>query len=281
MQRFLHSSQREEQSSETRGPFVDFITPSLEGSSNYHGYSPPNGCLYLSELNPDGRTDWLDHCKSQITSSNPFDSWENGSFHIFDISMSKILVINTPHDMMNLFDKYPTIIDNQEYSFKQFIHTNQLLIQEKISIYLEVLSRIPKEKLDIVKNQPEKIIELIQSPKYKRVHIIFNNDKITVPKQGYTLNFIASMLIDLKKLYDKLSDKQMIINSYSKYRGINWLKVKENGFSGIYYSKTLIQRCVNSRSKFGPLLDRDLKTYLKWLSSDTLIVWNDDVLTKV
>jgi hypothetical protein len=182
------------------------------------------------------------------------------------MNKNKILIISNRNDLRQLFENYGVYHD---YKSRWMIYEC-----DKIAIYQNFLKHLKKDKLDIVENHPEEILKLV-SPN-KTHHIIIKDGMIVPPKnKGVTLVFIASVFSELKKLYDELAEKHKQQHRQNQYTTINWNKIRDDGYSGMYYTKNIIDAAISDKYVY----DTDWKEFMKYLLTDTLIVWKDDVLT--
>lgn len=275
---FLHMSDKEK---------IQFVEPiSIGKHSNSYN---PSGCLYLSQvtLGDDSElsSGWREHSKQFVgkdeilgDEESTMSTWVNGFQHFYkvDINKDKILIIKTRDDLRKLFENYG-VMDN-------FTSPKIPEIINEITIYQNFLKNLKKDKLDIVENHPEEIIKLVT--KGKTHHINIKDGMVVVPKnKGVTVEFVSAIFVKLKKLYDEL----MGVHGHlyhkgdgkcryrrSQYRTFNWNKIRDDGYSGIYYTQNIIDAAMSDKY----LYDFDWKEFMKYLRTDTLIVWKDDVLTK-
>ncbi len=259
--RFMHMSENE---------YIEFIEPSLIEKHNANSLNPADS-LFLSKLNEDGRTDWQDSRSSRTIPDDPEHYWQSGYKHIYDVNMDKILIINSEYDIITFFTKYGIPYD------KRPERPEIAEVKKKISIILKFLETVNAEKKDIIENQPEIILINIDSDTVKFNYVDIKNDMIVMPKKGITIKFICSVFIKLKNLYDKLGKYYPQGQEWwNGYRGVDYIKMREDGYGGIYYTKKII-----SHAKSSINMNYFWKHFLTWLDADTLIVWKEDVLTKV
>jgi len=156
-------------------------------------------------------------------------------------------------------------------------------IINEITIYQNFLKNLKKDKLDIVENHPEEIIKLVTKGK---THIVDIKDgMVVVPKnKGVTIEFVSAVFVKLKKLYGELMQEHRhfyhegdgkCMYRRSRYNTINWNKMRDDGYSGIYYTQNIIDAAMSDKY----LYEFYWKEFMKYLRTDTLIVWKDDVLT--
>ncbi len=81
---------------------IIFIEPSLEEYDHRNSLNP-DGVMFLSKINDDGRTDWQD---SRASRDVPESYWQSGYKYVYDVDMGKILIINTEYDIITFFSKY-------------------------------------------------------------------------------------------------------------------------------------------------------------------------------
>ena len=265
---FLHMSEKEQ---------IKFVEP-IDIYYDSHSYNPVE-CLYLSQviLSDDSELSsaWREHSKQFADKDkilgdeeSTISKWVNGFNHFYKVDMNKdkILIISNRNDLRQLFENYGVYHD---YKSRWMIYEC-----DKIAIYQNFLKHLKKDKLDIVENHPEEILKLV-SPN-KTHHIIIKDGLIVPPaKKGVTIEFVASVCYELKKVYDKLMEKQKLDHYERQYDTINWNKMRDDGYSGVYYTKNIIMAAMSDKY----LYDKDWKDFMKYLRTDTLIVWKDDVLT--
>ena len=265
---FLHMSDNEQ---------INFVEPIIFNEHS-HSYNPAR-CLYLSQIiykgNCELSSDWREHSKQFARKDerlgdeeSTMSKWVNGFHHFYkvDINKDKILIIDKRDDLRKLFENYGVHKD-----YKSPWMNN---VCDKIVIYQNFIKNLKKDKLDIVENHPE---EIVKSVAPNKTHHITIKDGLIVPpkKKGVTIEFIASVFYELKKLYDELMKVQKIEHTRSQYSTINWNKIRDDGYSGLYYTKYIILAAMSDKY----LYDNDWKEFMKYLRTDTLIVWKDDVLT--
>ncbi len=251
---FLHMSNKKS---------IDFVEPSSEDIKEHENGYNPGGCLYLSQVivNSDSElsSDWKEHSKRMMKKDGDFCMWVDGFHHYYKVDMNdkKILIIDKRDDVRKLFENYGII---QTSSINPYLE-----ISDKITIYLDFLQK-----------QEKKLINFELNPSKKNYNIDIKDGKIVVPRKGITHDFLNGVFFGLKKLYDELRERNEYLNNFVKYSLINWNKMRNEGYSGIYYTKNIIRAALSDKY----IYDKDWKDFLKYLSSDTLIVWKDDVLTK-
>jgi len=264
---FLHMSAEKQ---------IKFVEPiDIDSHKIFDTYNPA-GCLYLSQViridDSELSSAWREHTKKRIYENLEDEKdlllWVNGfqNFYKVDMDDKKILIIDKREDLRKLFENYG-VMDN-------FISLNIRKIYDNIAIYLNFLKNLKKDKLDIVENHPEEIVKLVSSTK---THTIVIKDGLIVPpkNKGVTLVFIATVFSELKKLYDELAEKHKQQHRRNQYTTIDWNKIRDDGYSGMYYTKNIIDAAISDKYVY----DTDWKEFMKYLLTDTLIVWKDDVLT--
>lgn len=247
---------------------IEFIEPSLIEKHHANSLNPADS-LFLSKLNEDGRTDWQD---SRSSRDDPEHYWQSGYKHIYDVNMEKVLIINSEYDIITFFSKYGIPYD------KRPERPEITELKKKIIIILKFLETLNADKKDIIENQPEIILANNNNDTVKFNYVDIKNDMIVIPKKGVTIKFISSVFIKLKNLYDKLGKQypQYPQGYWEGYRRVDYIKLRKDGYGGIYYTKKII-----SHAKSSINMNYFWKDFLTWLDADTLIVWNKDVLTKV
>jgi len=270
---FLHVSRTKK--------FFDFVEPSEENIKEHtygYGYNPGYS-LYLSQVivNSDSElsSDWKEHAKKKNVEEDEDEEveedeeegpekdygWVNGFHHYYKVDMNdkkKILIIDKREDVRKLFENYG--IKRENYDNPRIPE-----IASKIKIYL-----------DFLQTQEKKLVNFQVNSLMKNYTIIIKDGKIDTPKKGITHDFINGVFFELKKLYDELMKENKKYHGFRQYYRINWNKMRDEGYSGIYYTKNIIRAALSDKY----IYDKDWKDFLKYLSSDTLIVWKDDVLTK-
>ena len=81
---------------------------------------------------------------------------------------------------------------------------------------------------------------------------------------------VSELQHEYRLLYE--ANKSMRDFEYEKemYDWIDYARMADEGYNGIYYSKKLMA----DRKKLCRPGDGELRSYLEWLGSDTLAVWN-------
>ena len=249
---------------------IEFIEPSLIEKHHANSLNPADS-LFLSKLNDDGRTDWQDSRSSRTSPDDPDHYWQSGYEHIFDVDMGRILIIDSEYDIITFFSKYGIPYDKRQEL------TQITEIKKQIVIILNFLETLNAEKKDIIENQPEIILANNHSDTVKFNYVDIKNDMIVIPKKGLTIKFISSVFIKLKDLYDKLGKYYpQGQERWNGYRRVDYIKMREDGYGGIYYTKKII-----SHAKSSINMNYFWKDFLTWLDADTLIVWNKEVLNKI
>jgi hypothetical protein len=249
---------------------IEFIEPSLIEKHFAHGLNPADS-LFLSKLNDDGRTDWQDSRYSRTSPDDPEHYWQSGYKHIYDVNMEKILIINSEYDIITFFSKYgiPCYEKRENSTIKK--------LEKEIIIILKFLETLNAENKEIIENQPEIILTHINSDTFKFKDVDIKNDMIVIPKKGITIKFICSVFIKLKNLYDKLGKYYPQGQEWwNGYRRVDYIKMREDGYGGIYYTKKII-----SHAKSSINMNYFWKDFLTWLDADTLIVWKEDALIRI
>lgn len=266
---FLHMSEKEQ---------IEFVKP-IDIGKHSNSYNP-YGCLYLSQVtigdDSELSSGWREHSKQFVgkdeilgDEESTMSTWVNGVHHFYKVDMNqrKIMIIRNRDDLRKLFENYGV---KRNWNPPQI-----LLICDKIAIYQNFLKNLKKDKLDIVENHPEEIVRLVAPNKTHMIHI---KDGLIVPpkNKGVSIEFVASVFYELKKLYDELAKQHRTKHQSTQYSEINWNKIRDDGYSGIYYTQNIIDAAMSDKY----LYDFYWKEFMKFLRTDTLIVWKDDVLTK-
>lgn len=273
---FLHMSEKEQ---------IKFVEPDKLGK-HQNGYNPSGG-MYLSRVIKDKDSElssaWREHskqfvCKDEVLGDEEttMSKWVNGFQHFYSIDINyRIMIIKTRDDLRKLFENYG-VSDN-------FTSPKIPEIINEITIYQNFLKNLKKDKLDIIENHPEEIIKLVTKSK---THIVDIKDgMVVVPKnKGVTIEFVSAVFVKLKKLYGELMQEHRhfyregdgkCMYRRSQYNTINWNKMRDDGYSGIYYTQNIIDAAMSD----GYLYEFYWKDFLQYLRTDTLIVWKDDVMT--
>jgi hypothetical protein len=266
---FLHMSEKEQ---------IKFVEPIDIDRHNIFDTYNPACCLYLSQViridDSELSSAWREHTKKRIYENledeKDLSVWVNGFQNFYKVGMDdkKILIIDKREDLRKLFEIYGVLKD---YDYNLPYITK---IYDKIAIYLNFLKNLKKDKLDIIENHPEEIVKLVSSTK---THTIVIKDGLIVPpkNKGVTLVFIATVFSELKKLYDELAEKHKQQHRQNQYTTINWNKIRDDGYSGMYYTKNIIDAAISDKYVY----DKAWKKFMQYLMTDTLIVWKDDILT--
>lgn len=253
---FVHMSDKEH---------INFIEPSLLEYDDRYSLNPKGG-LFLSKLNDDSRTDWQDSRSSRDEASH---YWQSGYRHIYEVDMSKILIINNAYDLATLFFKYGT-------KGTPIVNDNIAPLEKEITIILDFLNSLNEDKKGLIE-QADIMLEYIEGIKYKYIEVKIKDDMVVIPKQGASLRFICSVFVRLKKLYDKIGKQYETSNMDTRfYETINYIKIRDDNYNGIYYTKNII-----SYAKASTKMNFIFKDFITWLDADTLIVWKEDALKKI
>lgn len=181
-------------------------------------------------------------------------------------------------------------------------------IIESINNYIDSLSQKKKEFIE----NTEKIIELAQarhSFKLPDIDIKNKMNIFTMKESKRDNNFIIDVFRLLKEKYDILAELSFIKRKFYKFEleSINYEQIKNDGYNGIYYSKELFNNVDNIKSIMSKKfyrnhdivknngivnkitnrdlfdidddlfeLDNEIIDYIKWLLTDTLMLWNID-----
>lgn len=302
--RFVHYSQENKVLNKENFVNVE-IEQLLNGTNETHWLNPSKGVMYLSLENLDGNSDWYNMCvKDEST------DWINKTKSVFDINLNcdKILIFDKFSDLKVLFENY------MNYKLEQRIFYDGDYVKEKIekinyeiSICDKYFSNLSKQKKEFVSELEllNQVIEELEKNKYPMPKII--DGDFNMQKKRNTNEYIAnicrlkSKLVKDKNIYEDLFENPQQLIPHS----INYAKIAEK-YDGIYYTKNIIQEAnqiiANSESynsilcstiyKFENTVSENIYSshnvknnhsvenvfakYLKWLETDTLMIWNID-----
>ena len=294
-----------EPSSERNSLNPDFVClfASIENENNVSEWY--NHCLEQSKQFQDNNYDgWIN---GQKTSFNVDLSKVLVIDNVNDlyILISKYceLVRHIPHNTHLCDSQMPPKITKQKTRKHNFyLSIDEIMLDiQYILLYLDSLNITKKEFL----LDEQTIIRLMKERKDKEFPIIVNGT-FTVKTSKQTNDFIIDVLRLLKHLYDTLyvmhcKQREHNLGKLCLER-ICYEKIRMDGYHGIYYSSNLIQSVKNQLDRNQPdrnqldkndfkiknmsniyrkygthsnkSIEHTIFDYLRWLSTDTLILWN-------
>lgn len=290
--RFLHYSS--DNKVLTRDTFIRPNPESLNDASKCSSFNPCSGVLFLSMENDDGNSDWYNYCLEKN-----LDNWINKTKSVFEIQLQnpKILVLNDFSDLKMFIENYI------EYDKKSRTCITPEKLQESIDYYnnkismcddfFESMSEDNKEFLDT----PELLNSTISKLEKRHYQLprIINGDFDNKRKKN-TKEFIANIYRLKKKLENDKKKEEELLDNYYKIEPskIDYIKISKE-YDGIYYSKELTRKgkyiyetydddidietiSENIYARFNVKNDRGVEkeiiSYLDWLESDTMMIWN-------
>lgn len=269
---FVHISSNRK----TRFNVKTFIHPSIETRCFKHALNPPDGSLNLSRYIPSDTSDWAKYCKTL-----PTNRWTRGTKHLFHIDMKKqcIFVIDTIDDFIQCIRKYGV-------SDKESIEWN-LRKKNEIQSHIDVtIAQIQAllEWIDAYMIHKELTDEALAASVESFMTTKYNFDKdscldgliVQTPRRGVTLKFIAKIILMIQHLYDLLHNLNNTMRNFEfekeTYDWIDYSQMKRDGYNGIYFSKKLMVK--SELIKLCRPGDGEIRSYIEWLKTDTLAIWN-------
>ena len=233
--------------------------------------------LFMSELMPNGSSDWLEwrknlcenklkqlsneeddncsvKCYNEIENRRDDqehylndDSWlSSDKKYYFDINFDKhkIFIVDNANDFIRLFIDYGYYKFNIKYVSNVDQSKDKLALKNLIN-YNTINNFYNNLEEDIkVSLLSEKINQLVESRNKRNMSLLKTyKNKIIIPDKGFTNIFLAD-LIRTKNYYDNLVGD--VNELHNKIRiGIstfNFYKMNSDGYKGIYYTKNVIKR---------------------------------------
>lgn len=287
--------------------FINVDINQLNGFNETHPFNPCSGVMYLSMENDDGNSDWYNECVN-----NNSTEWVNGTKNIFNICIeqnnenSKILILDELSDLQILFENYLKYEIKPKYEYdKDCIIKDIEKLDEQISICDKYFMGLSKHKKDFLNSSEllNQVIDELEKTNYPMPKII--DGQFDLKKNVNTNKYIANIYRLREKLLKK-RDVQMdlVENPFELIpTNIDYVKIAEK-YDGIYYTKKIIQDAKNINNGYVQYcstpfertykfenaisekiyLSHNVKNnssvenifvgYLKWLETDTLIIWN-------
>jgi hypothetical protein len=321
--RFLHVSSNPhlELTSET------FITPALEDverSNDWYNFTLyRQNFLSLSKANEDGNSSWYNRITTRYN-----DRLENGRpvsenpatfkkiYFDIDLEASRIFTVNNATDLFNLFTIYGIYKKSTDACDSEFVtglrndvsrnteiitRNNELLVS--LNSTLRILehfinTHIKSEKIEKLKDGS--VESETAKSNSRNMELNMDNVGIIIPRSGMTLTFISTVLNEKKTICEEIEELQTANVKHNKYINashfytLDYVKMKRDGYNGIYYSQPLIDSCV--RHEDGYIISLNfgneelevlqnyydgesdvvyfLKEFVGWLGIDTLLLWN-------
>ncbi len=302
----------------------NFIPPAISKALGLtHELQPPGNCLYLSQVNPDNTTDWEIFCQEN---KQDYYSWTRGTKTFFEVNFvrAKILVIKDLDDVYNLIMNYCVFkyIDKTNNTGTIDLLSKSIDdYKREIEICDQLLAKLSNHSELIVNYKPvydELNKKFVYQPHLPSIHRIQLKLELLLEEEGFQQEgfqqegfqqegfqqeefqeeleidstFVAGVLDFRHSKIQQLKRTQSSINRLSvdsmEFLRIDYRKMKRrDGYSGIYYTKEIIENreSINSidiselykrhGQRENTVLD-DFVNYFCWLRSDTLILWNID-----
>ena len=240
---------------------------SLQNKNSFRPFVPADYCLYLSKVKPEGIGAWRKKCQDTKK-----DYWLNNKDPIFHLDIDfikmKILVIDTPEQFQKLFDNSVNIKTDASNNRRKVEKETYEKIIELLS-YIKSFNVTIQEKLD----QTDEILPILNEIKHNCTINYDSNGFIEPPKSGKSFYHFCNVIKELKRQYDILHS-QVYMHRFFEYDSVdfnlNYMKLKHQGYNGIYFTGSLI----NKRYYFCRSGEKFYKDFLGWLEADTLIIWS-------
>jgi hypothetical protein len=293
----------------------NFIKPDFNIPDRYRStLNPPLHTLYLSIENKEGTSNWYERCKK--VNDEIFLSGTKTTLSI-DLNKHNIYVFKNTNDLKIFFEKYGIFQKKPLEKFREDNEKkimNDIII---LLYYLDNISKSKKEliKNEEYIIEQSKLREYFALPEidYKEIKDIENisipNNKIFTKnkKIPHDLNFIIDVFRLLKIKYDLLEYYSNKNFYYLNLEKIDYLQIKNDGWNGIYYSTELYDNInslnISFSNKFykkynilkydilkyntsiykshlysNKCTDDEIISYIKWLETDTLMLFNIDFM---
>lgn len=246
--------------------------------------------LFLSVINTDGVSNWERYSTEielEIQKDDPsyINSWrQSADRYIFtiDLKAKNILVIDTAKDVRDLFMKYAVVETIVDHKMLQNIEQDKKFTLGRLEEYLKYLDDLPIDKKEWLKDTDAVLAGIAERTAKKAP---MNRPVAMYRKMTY--EHIADVLRSVRNCYASLSrlDKQCRTCRYKYIKTLDYAKMRTDGYNGIYYTQNLVENA--DELKIPKLLslykgytngdsctiEESIKDYIKWLQSDTLIVW--------
>lgn len=263
---------------------------------------------FVSKTDSNGKFVQIPNTEDEYNDSE--SAWVTSKNHFIadvDFEKHKIYVIDTPEQLKDFFIRYAVFVQtplshlpddpwyskipNIEIRYKLY-KMNQVLIE-----FISNLSPASRALLDNVSvvNHVKNIRNLRNMPLIK-----LRSNMVSIPKKGIALEFLIDVIRTIEH-NDKIVGDTSDIYTRTHIRGIDFPKLVKEGYNGIYYSRNLIK--INTEpydpkvyhfynyvakvdiGEFPDVLGDttiedtrqmkyDIENYIRWLGSDTLILWN-------
>lgn len=230
----------------------------------------PNDCLFLSRETED-KSFWYNHCIEKtemikdaikkginIGETSDYEYWINGDKFKYKLNGGKILLVHQKNitkifKKFGMFHKETSHIRNQK-KIEQYVEEIQLLL-DYVETFKYKYDESDKEKITkIIKLSPKKVPYKINKKKKD-----FKNWCLIWARISY--------------LYNKMREAKEYISKYIEwefdYYELDYTKIKEAGYDGIYFPQELIKEKKRFCGK-----DLYIRRTLSALGADSLIIWN-------
>jgi hypothetical protein len=296
--RFLHISKEGGVTKET------FEPPVLSKKENLimHSYNLLGG-FYLAKADEHGDSMWF---KARQRMSEKDDPWLVGTRHYYDVDFEKhrIYNIDSVEDLITFFARYGCIEQRLCHNHIRYSHKistedwmkaeKKLKAQDRLRIKRYKLLHVLNAFLDTIDtNMCTPSFEAVKEQRTLRNMplVTFSNGQIVQPKK-ITFRFLVDV-VRTKEAFEAYVgdfDPSTII---TRLDAINYPLLRKDGYNGIYYSTNIVKFAedmsktiiaapdipsfpdiVGYTSKEDlELIERNIKCYIQWLLTDTLILW--------
>jgi hypothetical protein len=269
-----------------------FVKPQLHKNGAYSQHSfNIDGALYLSKVNNTESSLWLKYIETELknneyTDINYYNKMLNGKKYYFnvDFNKDKIYLIDSVDKLTKLFINYGNFqqyISDLSYSTKE---QNTLInILKNNDVLDNFIFNLDNNYKYILNNKH--ITSVMKSRNVRNMPFItIKNKQVVIPKKGITFTFLVDLL-RTKNYYNKIINKlkEQKISIITTLVSLDFKKLAFDGYNGLYYSTNLINKEIELiLPKFISYcskedlytIEKQIKSYIHWLGSDTLIIWN-------
>lgn len=240
-------------------------------SDDYSLYNPQMKSVYMSICDESGKSNWLKHCEKKYRDGTEYyRTWLENYKQYFEIDFEKhkILVITNGKNITDFFEKYGLVSSKYYDGIEKY---NKLIdaTNNNISVIYDYLRKY--ESFDMTEFEIEEIIKK-NSLSHKSCENVVVGGKVNVPKKGTSMNFkkylYACIEVAKRYLISLNNLKRYFYESYEKYYMVDYTKVIDDGFNGVYFTQNII----DDHSDIVGESCEVLKRHCEWLGSDTLIL---------
>ena len=319
--RFLHVSTKNFSFSKE-----SFVQPPIHkrGGLLQHDFNMDHA-LFMSRAYDNDDSDWLEYRRKIIDNPPPprnvyrkgkvvdviiheskEDPWLNGTKHFFEVDFirHKIYLIDSIDKLRDFFATYGVFRENIHWNsnYSQYEIDKKRLSKLK---YFEIISafidNLDHDLKDLY-NDTIKVDHIMTIRNRRNMPLVkISKDHVVTPKK-FTFEFLVD-LIRTRDYYANIvgDTKELISNIRTILIGINFPKIVNDGYNGVYYSRELFVPKIGPYSEdelryhsyihkpdigifpnvTGHMNDEDrdhiknaIENYIDWLGSDSLILWN-------